>query len=259
MNLVNISTSDFNKQLFSLLDSNSTDSNNNCCLISNNILEEDHVTLECGHKFNYEQIFLEVKRQKIIHNSLEVTKLKNDEIKCPYCRKIQKGLLIHNEKFPKINKVNWPECYQLLPNQCQYIFLSGKKKGNMCSKKCLNEYCKSHKRIIDKRKLKKQKKEEEKKNKILIKQQILNKKEKNNDINSPKDPILLCIDKMIQELKKNKQNKTNEIMLTCKYTYKRGVKKGTFCKCKKIYKDGFCKTHFKNMFKNKEKIKTITI
>ena len=49
----------------------------NCekCLISDDPLEEDHITLKCGHKFNYSPIYNEIKNQKCKRNRYEIQKL----------------------------------------------------------------------------------------------------------------------------------------------------------------------------------------
>ena len=57
----------FNKELLELLCQNDTDTDIEevtTCLISNLPLECNHITLSCGHKFNYKSIFSEVKNQK---------------------------------------------------------------------------------------------------------------------------------------------------------------------------------------------------
>ena len=88
----------FHKLLMQELSNDSIDNFDNICLISNEPLEKDHITFTCKHKFNYIPIFNEIIRQKhhIIHrkyNNLEVQKLTKFQMKCPYCRKIQNGIL----------------------------------------------------------------------------------------------------------------------------------------------------------------------
>ena len=80
-----ISLSEFND----LLKLETEEDNNEQCLISHDILIEDNITLECGHKFNYLPLLNEVKYQKLNNNPLEYKKLKINELKCPYCRNIQ--------------------------------------------------------------------------------------------------------------------------------------------------------------------------
>lgn len=58
------------------------------CLITREKLEENHVSLKCGHKFNYVPLFLDIFKQKI--------KLNAKRIKfycCPYCRIENKEVL----------------------------------------------------------------------------------------------------------------------------------------------------------------------
>ena len=119
----------FNKELLELLCSENDEideENNDVCLISNTKLV-DPIKLVCGHTFNYDSILNEVKGQKI-YNGYETQKLASWEIKCPYCRTVQKGLLPHREGYEKITSVNWPTRLQFKPNKCAYTFLSGKKK-----------------------------------------------------------------------------------------------------------------------------------
>jgi len=85
-----------------------TDSNNNVCLITNEALNPFHVTLECGHKFNYEPLYQEVLRQKGrvgMHHYFE--KIGMNQIKCPYCRNINNALLpfIGNTPHPIIKRL----------------------------------------------------------------------------------------------------------------------------------------------------------
>ena len=139
---------------------------NNICLISNEKLEKDNIKLLCGHTFNYEHIFNEVKRQKTSSNHYEITKLSNIQIKCPYCRKVSNGILPWKPNFPKLNFVNWPPSLSYIKKKCIYIFKSGIKKGLTCDKFCCwtGKYCKNHQKIMDKRKLKEKEKIKKKNN-----------------------------------------------------------------------------------------------
>ena len=288
-----ITTNDFNKQLYLMMSqSDNQDDDENCCLITNKPLTENHVELVCGHKFNYESIFNEVVKQKKKYNHLEVTRLKKNQIKCPYCRTIQNGLLPHKEGFEKIKFVNYPPILCLLPNKCNYIFASGKKKGMKCEKGCSGEYCNPHNKIMEKRKLKhlekqekqleKQAKKEKNKNNLLkkqhaklLKQNVKLKKElkikqkniiteiQNIKIKTPSDdPIIKLIDKMLDDVKsmkltniENKVTNIKTLLPTCSYIFKRGKNKGMQCMCKKIHQDGLCKTHYKLQVKSENKLK----
>ena len=235
-----ISTYDFNEQLYKMLSESIVDSEqDNLCLITNKKLNNNFIKLNCGHKFNYESIFNEVKNQKK-YNQLEVCHLKRNEIKCPYCRTIQKGLLPYCDEFPKIKYVNHPHALQCLPNSCIYAFLSGKRKGEFCGKGCSNKYCASHEKIMEKREAKKFEKEKKKlqkkekkllKENVKLKKQLIKeniklkkeiKKEKNKLLNKKSklineivgknagasqicDDMLVKIDEMLEKLKVNAQ------------------------------------------------------
>tara|TARA_B100001063_G_scaffold167716_1_gene156758 strand:+ start:3063 stop:3917 length:855 start_codon:yes stop_codon:yes gene_type:complete len=274
-----ISTNNFNEQLYLMISSlqSTSDEEENMCLITDMPLKENYVKLECGHRFNYNAIFNEVKKQKCMYNHLEVTRLKKKEIKCPYCRRIQNGLLPYCDGFEKIRLVNHPQILQFLPNKCNYIFASGKKKGQSCGKQCLKDYCISHEKIILKRKEKQLLKEEKqllKEQKQLLKEQKKLKKElktkqkniiteiQNIKIKTPTDdPMIKLIDKMLDDVKNmkltNVENKVSNIktlLPTCCYKFKRGKNKGMQCKCKKIHEDGLCKMHYKLYIKAQQKM-----
>ena len=63
------------------------------CMITQTPLCIDHVTLVCGHKFNYDAIFNDVYNHKKQFHELETSRLKDTQIRCPYCRNIQNSLL----------------------------------------------------------------------------------------------------------------------------------------------------------------------
>ena len=65
----------------------------NCCLISQEELMPNHITLLCGHAFNYDCILNEVIHQKTKYNPLDTTRLRLNQLKCPYCRVVQNKLL----------------------------------------------------------------------------------------------------------------------------------------------------------------------
>lgn len=105
---------DFYSELYKSLDDNDVNHDNddtNICLISDQPLVEYFVQLQCGHKFNYAPLFLDIKNHKQKFNGLEGTtsKLHGDEIRCPYCRNKQKGVLPYYEELglPKVHGVNY--------------------------------------------------------------------------------------------------------------------------------------------------------
>jgi hypothetical protein len=128
---------DFYEELYKSLDieetNEKTEEDNNLCLITNQPLIDNFVTLDCKHKFNYIPLFLDIKNHKQKFNSLEgsSSRLNTDEIRCPYCREKQKGVLPYYEELGlgKINGVN-----DINP------FSIGSKNGYSCYKPC--EYLK---------------------------------------------------------------------------------------------------------------------
>jgi len=224
---MNHNVSNFNDELMKMLEEsyNETD-NSEKCLISNEPLEHNCINLECNHKFNYKHIYNEVYKQKKQAWHSEVNKVKNAEIKCPYCRNIQKGILPHRENYDKIKYVNWPTSLMMLPDNCIYTFASGKRKGEFCGKKCMGKYCSSHGKIIQKR----EKKEQEKLEKL---DQIKKKKENKASLNTLSINIII----------------PNAQINNCSYIFKKGKNKGFNCSCKKIYENNLCKFHYKKYIK----------
>ena len=81
------------------------------CPISNTPLETYFFTFECGHKFNYEPLFKDLYNHKKKYNFMEGIKghLNMNEIRCPFCRKKQTGLLPYYPELPfdKVHGVNY--------------------------------------------------------------------------------------------------------------------------------------------------------
>jgi hypothetical protein len=138
-----------NKEIFMKLlledDENGREDIKERCLISNEILDSNFITLECNHKFNFLGLYNEVVEQKT-KKLLDNSKLKLNEIKCPYCRCITNKLLPYfkyygNKMIKGVN--NPPECCIKL-HECTYIDKSLKKCGkNACVTK-YGLYCNSH-------------------------------------------------------------------------------------------------------------------
>jgi hypothetical protein len=102
---------DFFAELYKSLDDDEKDDDNNICLITNQSLSSNFVELKCGHKFNYLPLYNDVMNHKKKFNNMEgsATRLKHNEIRCPYCRTKQTGLLPCYEELnlPKISGVNY--------------------------------------------------------------------------------------------------------------------------------------------------------
>ena len=109
-----------------------TEDDNNLCLITNQTLTDKFVTMECGHKFNYIPLFNDLVNHKKKFNNMEgtATHLKNNEIRCPYCRKKTAEVLPYYEDLglAKVNGVNYIDVnnvseshYDGIYKLCQFI------------------------------------------------------------------------------------------------------------------------------------------
>jgi hypothetical protein len=121
-----------------------------CCLLTKEALNDIHVTLNCGHKFNYIPLYKEVVIQKTsagitsngYYNSCT---LRLNEVKCPYCRSVQDKLLpfLNYDDVKRLRGVNGPESLCMKARMCEYIETNQKikkvKKKN--SKKETSDSC----------------------------------------------------------------------------------------------------------------------
>jgi hypothetical protein len=270
---------DFYNELYKSLEINNDHEDTNICLITNQLLTDKFVTLECGHKFNYIPLYNDLKNHKKKFNFMEgcTGKLRTNEIRCPYCRSKQTNVLPYYEELgvEKINGVNFydeniKETYGGgLSYKCQYTGQEcvscstywGTSKILIYNNKDLSKpitygdnkyYCYTHKRkMIKEYKLKEKEKEKEAKQK-------------------QKEEAKLAKQKIKEEAKLAKQNSkfknisTENVVLEasivinqeinhigCVQILKTGLKKGQLCGCK-IYSENVCKRH--HLLINKVKI-----
>ena len=194
---------------------------NNKCLISDEKLNEKHITLKCKHKFNYDSIFYEVKKRKCNITRYNSTKIKRWSIQCPYCRNIQTGILPYEDGYPKLEYVNWPIRHSFNASTCEYIFKKGKNVGKLCGKICLGTHCKIH------LKYKKNPSEISKQIPILYKKQIYALCE--HVLSRGQNKGNVCNKKVI--LHKFKKNESTDNINLNNYKYKK-----YYCKChQKLY------------------------
>tara|TARA_R110001599_G_scaffold311586_1_gene519056 strand:- start:981 stop:1556 length:576 start_codon:yes stop_codon:yes gene_type:complete len=140
----------FEELMISISENKDPIDNDRLCLITNELLIEPIIILECNHSFNYDAILNEVINQKIKKNNLETQLLTRRQIKCPYCRKIQNKLLPLLENNNEILGVNSPSKYCMLLYKCNYFFKGGKKKNLRCNKPCNKIKCTQHMQIQSK-------------------------------------------------------------------------------------------------------------
>lgn len=126
---------DFYGELYKSLDIdeniNEIEADDNICLISNLPLTDKFIKMNCGHKFNYKALYKDLVNHKSKFNSFEpsISRLSNNEIRCPYCRAIQSGVLPYYEELglPKISGVNYIDPnsnpnYKL--QSCEYLTIN---------------------------------------------------------------------------------------------------------------------------------------
>lgn len=120
------------------------DTDNNC-LLTKEALNDIHVTLNCGHKFNYIPLYKEVVIQKTsagmstngYYNSCT---LRLNEMKCPYCRRVQDKLLpfLNYDNIKRLRGVNGPESLCMKVRMCEHVETASKRKN---TKKKISDSC----------------------------------------------------------------------------------------------------------------------
>ena len=100
---------DFYEELYKSLDEPDLPDTAEHCLISNMPLTQNFVEMKCGHKFNYIPLFKDLVNHKKKFSTMEVTRIKSGEIRCPYCRSKQSTLLPYYEDMgiAKEHGINW--------------------------------------------------------------------------------------------------------------------------------------------------------
>jgi hypothetical protein len=258
---------DFFLELNKALNETENDSENKYCLISNTILQDNYVTLDCGHKFNYLPLYNDILNHKKKYNNMECLGdiLKINQIRCPYCRNKQNFLLPYYEmdgvnKIHGVNFIDYNDYYynNFFIDKCSYKICNiyydekmGEGENNNKYYNCNNtyviklkedgcNYCVHHKYIAYKqaiRAAKLKQKEEEKTLKLQLKE-----KAKLIKIQQKKEDQLLKL-KEKQEAKLLQMNLDENIIL-CSAILKTGKNKGLPCG-KKACDNNKCKIHNK--------------
>lgn len=150
---------DFYKELKSNIETESTENNehideeedNQTCLISGEKIEKDtSITLECGHTFNYNPLFMDLSNYKqpghTNYSYSDNLHLNEHQIRCPYCRQVQQHILpyLPDIQCRRVRGVNYPPSLSMGKNFCSYVFKSGKNKNQACGKRCFREMCNQH-------------------------------------------------------------------------------------------------------------------
>lgn len=98
---------------------------NNLCLITNKKLTDKYIKLNCGHKFNYIPLYNDLVNYKCKFVNMESNQnfLSHNQIRCPYCRNKQFGILPYYDdlNLPKVHGVNFLDEVKLPNvNKCCY-------------------------------------------------------------------------------------------------------------------------------------------
>ena len=97
--------------------------NDNYCLITNEKLTENYVKLQCGHNFNYIPLYKDLLNYKHKFMNMDSRNvLTCRQIRCPYCRNKQEGLLPYYEinGVNKIHGINWIDEKKIYYNNYNY-------------------------------------------------------------------------------------------------------------------------------------------
>ena len=92
--------------------------------------------------------------QKTSPSYTEVQRLRREQLKCPYCRNVQVGLLPRRKGFVNVDGVNTPYKFIMKRQKCKYVFQSGKRKGKECGVASVDRFCVKCHKLYEKRKSK---------------------------------------------------------------------------------------------------------
>jgi hypothetical protein len=205
------------------------------CLITDEVVTEPFVELDCGHVYNYIPLYKDTINQKKKFAGLDIDKLNLNEIRCPYCRKKQNKLLPFYELpgIKKIHGVNWLD-ETILTNTynsgcCEYVYHSLQGEPTKCTNNLVikisngKSYCYFHQKIVTKNIAKEHAKEEKAKAKQAAKEALLKEKE-------------------LKKLALQKE-KENLVVVLCQIILKSGARKGEPCGQKSV-KENCCLRHY---------------
>ena len=243
---------DFYAELYSSLDGGDEVDSKNVCLITDNVLTDNHVILECGHKFNYVPLFNDIRAHKTKFNCLEANHVKINEIRCPYCRARQKTLLPYYPELglPKIIGVNKeqlalpPRVY--IVGACQYeaCLLT----QYICKLECDgNLYCYMHYNMKQRAYQKEEKLKEKAAEKLMKQEQKLAEKKQNTKAKAEaKAKAKEDLKNTLLNVTVNGLQEENTIIATagCSEVLKTGIRKGQPC-AKPVFCSAVCKRHYK--------------
>jgi hypothetical protein len=93
------------------------------CLITNEPLVDRHVKMNCGHAFNYDPLYKDLVNHLTKFNNMEGSTgvLGKNEIRCPYCRAKQKGVLPY---YPELGlkRIEGVNTASIPPQICSFVW-----------------------------------------------------------------------------------------------------------------------------------------
>ena len=256
---------DFYGELYKSLDENeSTDKQENVCLITQEPLKENHVTLNCNHSFNYLPLYKDIKNFKQKFVSMDTTNLKKTQIRCPYCRKVQNELLPYVD-MPGVQKLQGINHYDPTAEFSHHLNGSGYYFGT-CSHvdQCTNQnvtkcnhdqkdYCYYHLSKMNRQFKKEELLKKKKAAMELYKAEKLKEKEEKKKEKDAQKLALKAQKTVLKAQKINAAQSGENVVIDetiCCQILKSGLSKGQQCGAK-IYTDGthnkYCKRHFNSL------------
>jgi len=115
---------DFYNQLYANLDEpDDNEVDKNICLITNEKLIDRHFEMKCGHKFNYLPLYKDLTNYRKKFNSMEsgMNVLSKSEIRCPYCRDKQTGVLPYYEDMG-LEMIEGVNTVYIKPSKCSFVW-----------------------------------------------------------------------------------------------------------------------------------------
>jgi hypothetical protein len=267
---------DFYGELYKSLDEKECpDKQENVCLITQEPLKENHVTLNCNHSFNYLPLYKDIKNFKQKFVCMDTINLKKTQIRCPYCRKVQNELLPYIE-MQGVQKLQGINHYDPTAEFSQHMNANGYYFGT-CSHvhQCYNQnvtkcnhdqkdYCYYHLSKMNRQFKKEELLNKKKAAMELYKAEKLKQKMKDKeDKKKEKDAQKLAVkaQKTEEKLQKINAAQSGENLVIdetkCCQLLKSGLSKGQQCGAK-IYTDGthnkYCKRHFNSFLQSENNI-----
>jgi len=115
---------DFYNELYANLNQPDDDSlDKSVCLITNDKLTDRHYEMKCGHKFNYAPLYNDLVNHRKKFNLMESGKnvLTKSEIRCPYCRERQTGVLPYYEDMG-LEMIEGVNAVHIKPVKCLFVW-----------------------------------------------------------------------------------------------------------------------------------------